>query len=203
MQARRGRLQSHRCVFGGRLVFAVPAVLAVQTRHVLQPQERPRPLGNASTVMDGSAHRPHVVILGGGFGGIAVAQRLERRLQPLDAHVTLVSRENFSLFTPMLPEVSSGALDVRHVVTPIRPQLRRTRFILRDVNALDVPAKLVTFTHTLTGATESIPYDYLVLALGSSTSTFNLPGVAQRVFALKTLEDAGILRNRFVWLLEL
>jgi NADH dehydrogenase len=153
--------------------------------------------------MDGSTRAPKIVILGGGFGGIAVAQRLEHRLQPGDAEVTLISRENFSLFTPMLPEVSSGALDVRHVVTPIRPQLRRTTFILADVTALDISAKTVTFTHTLTLESESIPYDHLVLALGSSTSTFDLPGVAERVFALKTLEDAGILRNRFVYLLEL
>ena len=145
-----------------------------------------------------------IVILGGGFGGIAVAQRLEHRLSASDdVEVTLVSRENFSLFTPMLPEVSSGALDVRHVVTPIRPQLRSTRFILGDVNELDVDGKRVTFTHTLSGVRDTIAYDHVVLALGSSISTFGLPGVAERVFALKTLEDAGVLRNRFVWLLEL
>lgn len=146
---------------------------------------------------------PRIVILGGGFGGIAVAQRLEQRLGPREAEIVLVSRENFSLFTPMLPEVSSGALDVRHVVTPIRSQLRRTRFVLGDVQSLDVERSEMTFTHTLTGDEETLSYDHVVLALGSSTSTFNLPGVAQRVFALKTLEDAGILRNRFVWLLEL
>ena len=150
-----------------------------------------------------SSQRPRIVILGGGFAGIAVAQRLERRLRPNEAEITLISRENFSLFTPMLPEVSSGALDVRHVVTPIRSQLHKTQFILGDVQELDVAAKGVAFTHTLTGVSERIPYDHAVLALGSATSTFGLPGVAERVFALKTLEDAGIMRNRFVWLLEL
>jgi NADH:ubiquinone reductase (H+-translocating) len=150
------------------------------------------------------ASRPaRVVILGGGFGGIAVAQRLERRLRPGEGEITLISRENFSLFTPMLPEVSSGALDVRHVVTPIRSQLRHAHFVLADVRALDVEAREVQITHTLTGRDERIGYDQLVIALGSSTSTFGLPGVAERVFALKTLEDAGILRNRLVWLLEL
>ena len=115
----------------------------------------------------------------------------------------LISRENFSLFTPMLPEVSSGALDVRHIVTPIRSQLRRTRFILADVTALDVERRTVAYTHTLTGDSETLSYDHVVVAIGSATSTFGLPGVADRVFALKTLEDAGILRNRFIWLLEL
>lgn len=153
--------------------------------------------------MDRSSRPARIVILGGGFGGIAVAQRLERRLRPGEAEITLISRENFSVFTPMLPEVSSGELESRHIVTPIRAQLRHTHFILADVHVLDPSANTVTFTHTLTGITDSIVYDQLVIALGSSTSTFGLPGVAERVFALKTLQDADILRNRLVWLLEL
>src|SRR5665213_1845791 len=144
-----------------------------------------------------------IVIVGGGFAGIAVAQRLERRLRPDEAEIVLINRENFSLFTPMLPEVCSGALDVRHVVTPIRSQLRRTQFVLAEFDEIDVAAKTVRYTHTLTGSSDALAYDHVVLALGSTISTFGLPGVAQRVFALKTLEDAGILRNRLMWLLEL
>ncbi|HEV3154957.1 MAG TPA: NAD(P)/FAD-dependent oxidoreductase [Candidatus Baltobacteraceae bacterium] len=144
-----------------------------------------------------------IVILGGGFAAIAAAQRLEKLLRKDEAELVLISRENFSLFTPMLPEVSSGALDVRHIVTPIRSQLRRTRFVLADVTGLNVAQKTVAFTHTLSGDNESIAFDHVVIAIGAATSTFDLPGVAERVFALKTLEDAGILRNRFMWLLEL
>jgi NADH dehydrogenase len=144
-----------------------------------------------------------IVILGGGFAAIATAQRLENLLRPQEAELVLISRENFSLFTPMLPEVSSGALDTRHIVTPIRSQLKRTRFILADVTNVDVRARSVSFTHTLTGDCEETPYDHLVIAIGAATSTFGLPGVAERAFALKTLEDAAILRNRFIWLLEL
>lgn len=144
-----------------------------------------------------------IAIVGGGFAGIACAHRLEALLEPDEADVVLLSRENFSLFTPMLPEVSSGALDVRHIVTPIRSQLRRTAFVLADVRSIDVSARTVAFTHTLTGDSETLGYDHLILALGSVISTFGLPGVAERAFALKTLEDAGILRNRFMWLLEL
>jgi NADH:ubiquinone reductase (H+-translocating) len=153
--------------------------------------------------VNGSSRPARIVILGGGFGGISVAQRLERRLRPDEGDIVLIGRDNFSLFTPMLPEVISGELDVRHVVTPIRSQLRRARFILADVRSLDVKSQTVEFAHTLTGIVDTIPYDQLVIALGSSTSTFGLPGVAERVFALKTLEDAGILRNRLMWLLEL
>jgi NADH:ubiquinone reductase (H+-translocating) len=146
---------------------------------------------------------PVIVILGGGFAGISVARRLEGLLRPDEATLVLLSRENFSLFTPMLPEVTSGELEVRHVVTPIRTQLRHTQFVLSEVEAIDVAKRTVTYEHVLTGSKETLAYDHLVLALGSSTSTFGLPGVAERVFALKTLEDAETLRNRLVWLLEL
>ncbi len=124
-------------------------------------------------------------------------------MRPADAELTLISRENFSLFTPMLPEVSSGALGTRDIVTPIRAQVRRTHFILADVTGVDVVKREVSYAHTLTGVTECIGYDQLVMTTGASTSTFGLPGIAERVFALKTLEDAAILRNRFIWLLEL
>lgn len=146
---------------------------------------------------------PVIVIVGGGFAGTAVARRLERRLRPHEAEIVLISRDNFTLFTPMLPEVTSGELEVRHVVTPIREQLRRSRFILAEVEAIDVEQGSVTYRHVLTGLTVVLPYDQLVLALGSSTSTFNIPGVAQNTWALKTLEDAESLRNHLVWLLEL
>ncbi len=144
-----------------------------------------------------------IVILGGGFAAIGAAQRLERILRPDEAELTLISRENFSLFTPMLPEVSSGALGTRDIVTPIRAQVRRTHFILADVTGVDVQKREVSYAHTLTGVTERIGYDRLVMTTGASTSTFGLPGIAERAFALKTLEDAAILRNRFIWLLEL
>src|SRR5439155_3929961 len=98
---------------------------------------------------------------------------------------------------------SSGALNTLHILTPIRTHHRRTHFILADVTGLDMDSREVLYTHTLTGTAERLQYDQLVMTTGASTSTFGLPGVAERVFALKTLEDAAILRNRFMWLLEL
>jgi NADH:ubiquinone reductase (H+-translocating) len=146
---------------------------------------------------------PLIVIVGGGFAGVAVARRLERRLRRGEAEIVLLSRENYSLFTPMLPEVTSGELEVRHVVTPIRAQLRASQFILADVDEIDVHARRVTYRHVLTGRGIVQPYDQVVLALGSSTSDFGLPGVADHTWALKTLDDADALRNHLVWLLEL
>jgi NADH dehydrogenase len=141
--------------------------------------------------------------VGGGFAGSAVARQLERRLEPREAEIVLLSRENYTLFTPMLPEVTAGALEVRHIVTPIRTELRRTSFVLADVTEVDTNRSRVEFRHVLTGLSEMVEYDHLVLALGSSTSTFGLPGVAEYAWSMKSLEDADALRNRFVWLLEL
>lgn len=146
---------------------------------------------------------PVIVIVGGGFAGIAVARRLERRLRRDEAEIVLLCRDNYTLFTPMLPEVTSGELEVRHVVTPIREQLNRTRFVLADVDGIDVVRREVTYHHVLTGTNIVQPYDQLVIALGSSTSTFGLPGIAENTWPLKTLEDADALRNHLVWLLEL
>lgn len=146
---------------------------------------------------------PVIAIVGGGFAGIAVARRLEERLHPNEAEIVLLSRENYTLFTPMLPEVTSGELEVRHVVTPIRAQLRRTRFVLADVDEVDVGQRIISYHHVLTRRNVVQPFDHVVFALGSSTSDFGLPGVAEHTWALKSLEDAELLRNHLVWLLEL
>jgi NADH dehydrogenase len=143
-----------------------------------------------------------IVILGGGFAGMATARRLERILRPEEATITVVSRENFSLFTPMLPEVGSGNLETRHVVTPIRAELRRATFVLGDVRGIDLAAKTVTVEHPIAGSYQTLGYDHLVFALGSVTSTFGLPGIAERAFPYKTLEDADRLRNHVIATLE-
>ncbi|MGP6159485.1 MAG: NAD(P)/FAD-dependent oxidoreductase [Vulcanimicrobiaceae bacterium] len=144
-----------------------------------------------------------IVILGGGFAGISTARRLERLLRPHEAQITVVSRENFSLFTPMLPEVSSGNLESRHVVTPVRAQLRDARFILGEVRSVDLQAKTVDVEHIMLGSCQKLTYDQLVLCLGAVTSTFGLPGIAERAFPLKSLEDAERLRNHVIAMLEL
>jgi NADH dehydrogenase len=143
-----------------------------------------------------------IVILGGGFAGVAVARRLERRLRPDEADVTIVSRENFTLFTPMLPEVSSGGIETRHVVTPVRAQLRRTRFVLGEIERIDLDVREVDARHPITGDVATLLYDRIVLALGSVTSTFGIPGVEEFTLPLKTIEDAETLRNRIIAALE-
>ena len=143
-----------------------------------------------------------IVVLGGGFAGVAVARRLEKRLRRDEAEIALVSRDNFTLFTPMLPEVSSGGLEPRHVATPVRAQVHRTTFVLGEIAGLDLASRAVEARHPLTGDVTRLEYDHLVLALGSVTSTFGIPGVAEHSLPLKTLEDAETLRNRVIAALE-
>jgi NADH:ubiquinone reductase (H+-translocating) len=144
-----------------------------------------------------------ILILGAGFAGVATARALERYLRADEAEITIVGRDNFSLFTPMLPEVSAGGLETRHIVTPVRAELRRSQFMLGDVVAIDLDARTVEVQHSITGAKQTPAYDQLVFALGSVTSTFGIPGVAEHALPLKTLEDAEQLRNRAIASLEL
>jgi NADH dehydrogenase len=143
-----------------------------------------------------------ILILGAGFAGIAVARGLERALRADEAEITIVGRDNFSLFTPMLPEVSAGGLETRHIVTPVRTQLRRSQFVLGDVIAIDLDAKAVKVQHSITGGKQTLAYDQIVFALGSVTSTFNIPGVGEHALPLKSLEDAERFRNRVIASLE-
>jgi NADH dehydrogenase len=144
-----------------------------------------------------------ILILGGGFAGLATARALEKMLAPDEAEVTLVSRENFSLFTPMLPEVGSGNLETRHVVTPVRAQLRRTTFVLGDVKSVDLEHKTVDVEHVIARAPRRLAYDHVIFALGSVNSTFGLPGISESSIPYKTLEDADRLRNHIIAMLEI
>ncbi len=143
--------------------------------------------------------KPHVVILGGGFAGLATARALERRR---DLAVTVVARDNYSLFTPMLPEVASGAVEPRHIAQPLRVALRSSTFELGEVTGVDFERKVVHVGETTTHGTRQVAYDALVIALGATTSTHHIPGADDHTYPLKTLEDATHLRRAIVGMLE-
>jgi NADH dehydrogenase len=113
-----------------------------------------------------------IVILGGGFAGIAAARELDRRVggDP-DVQVTLVNRENFFLFTPMLHEVAASDLDLTHIVNPIRKLFRRVTLFTGEVERVDLEARRVTVSHGEGHHHHELPYDHLVLALGSVTNS--------------------------------
>ena len=147
--------------------------------------------------------RRQILVLGGGFGGVYAALELERVLggRP-DAEVTLVTRENYLLFTPMLHEVAAGELEPSTIINPLRKLLTRTDIFLGDVERIDTTARRVRVTHGFDGHGHELPYDHLVLALGSVTNFFGLPGVATHAHTMKSIDDALALRNRTIRLLE-
>src|SRR5262245_59456193 len=101
-----------------------------------------------------------VVILGGGFGGLYTALKLEKSLARMDGvEVTLVNKDNFFLFTPMLHEVAASDLDMTHIVNPVRAMLKRVRFFEGDVESIDLAAKKVTVSHGFDPHTHDLPYD--------------------------------------------
>jgi NADH dehydrogenase len=143
----------------------------------------------------------NVVILGGGFGGLTAARRLERKLPHQSATVTLVNDANFMLYTPLLPGAAGGTLEPRHVVVPLREQLRRTVLHLGTVTGAD-PDRKVVHVRSLGGRDEDLPYDQLIVALGSTSRTLPIPGLAEHAVGFKTLEEAIALRNRLLQALE-
>ena len=147
--------------------------------------------------------KPRVLILGGGFGGMYAALEFERALaRGADLDVTLVNRDNFFLFTPMLHEVAASDLDITNIVSPVRKLLRHVTFFHGDIESIDLANKRVGLSHGHEEHCHSLPYDHLVLALGSTTNFFNLPGLADRALTMKSLDDAIFLRNRLIANLE-
>src|SRR5216683_1286255 len=144
-----------------------------------------------------------VLILGGGFGGVYAALRLEKSLARHDnLEVTLVTRDNYFLFTPMLPEVAAADLEQSTIVNPLRRLLKRVKSFVGSIEAIDLAARHVTVSHGFDGHTHDLPYDQLVLALGAGTNFFNLPGVSHSCLTVKTLGDAITIRNQLVTHLE-
>jgi NADH dehydrogenase len=143
----------------------------------------------------------NVLILGGGFGGLTAARRLERKLAPHSATVTLVSDVNFMLYTPLLPGAAAGTLEPRHVVVPLREQLRHTQLHLGAVTGAD-PERRVVAVRSAGGEDAELPYDQLIVALGSTSRTLPIPGLAEYAMGFKTLAEAIALRNRVITRLE-
>jgi NADH dehydrogenase len=139
----------------------------------------------------GRTARGGTLIAGGGFAGAYVARYLGKR------GCTIVSPENFMLFTPMLPEAASGSLEPRHVVVPLRLMCPHAELLLGRLTALDADARAVT----VDGSFE-VSYDRLVLALGSVSRSLPIPGLAEHGLGFKDLADAIHLRNYVLQRLE-
>jgi NADH dehydrogenase len=141
--------------------------------------------------MSESLEERDVLVVGGGFAGAYVARLLRGR------RATIVSPENFMLYTPLLPEAASGTLEPRHTVVPLRVMCPDTELLLGRVESLDLESR------TANAAGRTIRWRDLVLALGAVPRTIPVPGLAEHGLAFKTLADAINLRNHVLTQLEL
>jgi NADH:quinone reductase (non-electrogenic) len=138
--------------------------------------------------------RGGTLVLGGGFAGSYVARLLKRR------GATILSPENFMLYTPLLPEAGAGTLEPRHVVVPLRQMCPHAELVLGRANGLDEEQRVVT-AETIAGPIE-IAYGQLVVALGAITRFLPVPGLREHGLGFKDLADAIALRNRVLQQLE-
>ena len=142
-----------------------------------------------------------VLILGGGFGGVYTAVALQKIWSDdPSVEITLVSRNNYFLMTPLLFEAGSGVLEPRHVVNPIRPLCTTARFIEAEIDEINLERRQVVIKPARSESYK-LDYDHLVLALGGITNTKMIPG-SENALTFKTLADAMFLRNHVIQLLE-
>src|SRR5215470_12990953 len=147
--------------------------------------------------------RHRIVVLGAGFGGLYTTLKLESALSHVPyAEATLVNRENFFLFTPLLHEVAASDVDITHIVNPIRKLLHKVNFFHGEVRGIDLSAKRIQVVHGPAHHSHEIEYDYLVIALGGTTNFYDIPGLREHSLTMKSLGDAIHLRNRLIDLLE-
>ena len=146
-----------------------------------------------------------IVILGGGFGGVYTAVHLEKRMTPAerrDIEIVIVSRDNYMVFQPLLPEVISGSVELNHVICPIRRLAKTARLYTRDIDAIDLAGKKVRLSPGAKPEPTTLAYDHLVLALGTRLDDSNIPGMKEHAIPFKYLCDALYLRHQLVRALE-
>jgi NADH:ubiquinone reductase (H+-translocating) len=170
---------------------------------------------NASTekqklTYSSSLSTKHIVILGSGFAGIEVLKRVQNKFKNnKNIDITLVSRDNFLLFTPMLAEVASGTVETRHIVTPVRLFCKKAKFYEANVESIDLDNKEVMIAYSVGKQSQPISwnqhilkYDYLVITLGSENNFFGMADVQENAFTMTTIDDAIVLRNHIINMLE-
>ena len=147
--------------------------------------------------------KKRIVILGGGFGGVYAAMHLEKLVaQQNEVEICLVSHDNFFLFTPMLHEIAASDLEITNIVNPLRKLLRKVEVFVGDVNQIDLQNKRVLISRGYGNHARQLDYDHLVIALGSITNFYDLPGLAEQAITMKSLRDAIQLRAQIIRHLE-
>jgi NADH:quinone reductase (non-electrogenic) len=178
-------------LFGALLGFILQLLTeVVATRYGAEAAPAPAPSTNLT----------RIVILGGGFGGMKVAECLEEELAG-SVSISLVSDTNALLFTPMLAEVAGSSLEPSHISVPLRSSLHRTHFVRGRVTGVDFVRKVIVLDGTGTEARE-LEYDHVVFALGAVSNYLGLANVETLAFDFKTLLDAIRIRNHVIEMFE-
>ena len=182
-------------------------------------EEEQQEEGKKPPIYSKSFNPQHIVILGGGFAGIGVLKKLQKKFQnDSDVEITLVSKDNFILFTPMLPEIVSGMIETRHIVTPVREFCKKAKYFEANIKSIDFDNKKVDISHIIgryiskkgqqgdkdndNFHEHTLKYDYLVIALGSENNFFGNKDIENNSFTMKSIDDAIALRNHIIRILE-
>lgn len=163
-----------------------------------------------------------IVILGGGFGGVEALKKLQKGFEnEVRVDITIINKENFFLFTPMLHEVVSGMIETSHIAVPIRSFCKRARFIEAEVENINTENKTILLKNRVIGGRMTnenrndlsndhtdlfnhfqINYDYLLVALGGKTNYHGNKELKKVTFSMKSLEDANLIRSHIISTLE-
>lgn len=146
--------------------------------------------------------KPHLVILGGGFGGAYCAQALDKAVRRGEVDVTVIDRHNYFIFYPLLVEAGTGSLHPRHTVVSIRDFTGDCTFRMAEIEGVDTGAQTVSYRMSGSDETERVHYDQLVISLGSVTRLPPIEGLREHGFELKSLVEAVALRDHAIQVLE-
>lgn len=138
-----------------------------------------------------------ILIIGGGYTGFYTAFKLQKHLRAGEAEVTLVDPLPYMTYHPFLPEVAAGLIEARHVIVPLRRHLKKTHVVQGRVVSVDHAKKTATIEPSA-GKSYTVKYDHIVVAAGSVSRTFPIPGVADEAFGMKSIEEAIAVRDRII-----
>ena len=138
-----------------------------------------------------------ILIVGGGYTGFYTALKLQKHLRAGEAEVTLVDPLPYMTYHPFLPEVAAGLIEARHVIVPLRRHLNKTHVVQGRVVSVDHAKKTATIEPSA-GKSYTAKYDHIVVAAGSVSRTFPIPGVADEAFGMKSIEEAIAVRDRII-----
>ncbi len=147
--------------------------------------------------------RTRILIVGGGFGGVYTAMALEKLLKnDPTVEVGLISKENYLVFQPLLPEVISGSIGILDTISPIRRLCPNTNLYCREVESIDLKRKIVNTSSGFRPRPYELEYDHLVIAVGTITSFASQTGLREHALPFKSLGDGLVLRNHIIHALE-